>query len=92
MGDKMKTASLPALRVTQELRAEAESVLEDGETLSSLLEQAVLTEIRSRRLRKEFVERGLASRDRGRESGTYHTAEEVLERLDLRLKAREART
>lgn len=90
MGEKMKTASLPALRVTQELRAEAEAVLEEGETLSSLLEQAVLTEIRSRRLRKEFVERGLASRNRARESGTYHTAEEVLERLDSRLKAREA--
>lgn len=86
----MKTASLPTLRVTQELRDEAEAVLQDGETLSSLLEKAVLTEIRSRRLRQEFVEKGLASRDRARESGNYHTAEEVLEQLDSRLKSREA--
>lgn len=87
----MKSASLPALRVTPELRAEAESVLEEGETLSSLLEEAVLAEIQLRRSRKEFIERGLASRDRARETGIYHSAEDVLERLEERLKYHEDR-
>jgi len=86
----MKTASLPALRVTQEVRAEVEASLEEGETLSSLLEQAVLTEVRNRRLKKEFLERGLAARDLAKQTGHYYSAEEVLERLDARLKAREA--
>lgn len=78
----MKSASLPALRVTPELRAEAESVLEEGETLSSLLEEAVLAEIQLRRSRREFIERGLASRNRARETGIYHSVEDVLERLE----------
>ncbi len=85
----MKSASLPALRVTPELRAAAESLLEEGETLSSLLEEAVLAEIQLRRSRREFVERGLASGDRARETGVYHTAEEVLERLEERMKFHE---
>jgi hypothetical protein len=88
----MKSASLPALRVTPELRAEAESVLEEGETLSSLLEEAVLAEIQLRRSRKEFIERGLASRDRARETGIYHSADDVLERLEKRLKFHEDRS
>ncbi|QED29293.1 prevent-host-death protein [Microvenator marinus] len=87
----MKSASLPALRVTPEFRAEAESVLEEGETLSSLLEEAVLAEIQLRRSRREFIERGLSSRDRARETGVYYSAEDVLERLDERLKLHEDR-
>ena len=87
----MKSSSLPALRVTPELRAEAESVLEEGETLSSLLEEAVLAEIQLRRSRKEFMERGLASRELARETGVYHSAEEVLERLEERLRLHEDR-
>ena len=83
----MKSASLPALRVTPEVRAEAEQVLEDGETLSSFLEQAVLTEIRTRQLRSEFLARALASRDRAARTGQYHSSEEVLNRLDARLQA-----
>lgn len=88
----MKSASLPALRVTPELRAEAESVLEEGETLSSLLEEAVLAEIQLRRSRREFIERGLASRNRARETGIYHSAEDVLERLEGRLRLHDDRT
>lgn len=88
----MKSSSLPALRVTPELRAEAESVLEEGETLSSLLEEAVLAEIQLRRSRREFIERGLASRDRARETGIYHSAEDVFERLEERLKFHEDRS
>jgi len=37
----MKTASLPSLRVDPELRQAAESVLLDGESLSSLMESSL---------------------------------------------------
>ena len=37
----MKTATLPSLRVEPELREAAESVLEQGETLSGFIEASV---------------------------------------------------
>ena len=37
----MKTATFPSLRVDAQLRSEAESVLREGETLTSLIETAV---------------------------------------------------
>jgi predicted transcriptional regulator len=74
----MKTANMPSLRVDPELRHDAESVLRDGETLSSFMEQALRSSIQSRRVQKEFIARGLASRDEARRTGKYFAAEEVL--------------
>lgn len=87
----MKTASMPSLRVDPNLRRDAESVLNDGETLSSFMEQALRTSIRSRRMQKEFVDRGLASRDEARNSGEYYTAEEVLGEMENLLSRAEAK-
>jgi hypothetical protein len=88
----MKTASLPSLRVDPELRRAAESVLEDGESLSSFVEDSVREGIERRRLRSEFVARGLASRDEARRSGEYFSADQVQSELDGMLKEAEART
>ena len=74
----MKTASMPSLRVDPELRHDAESVLRDGETLSSFMEQALRSSIQSRRVQKEFIERGLTSRDEAKRTGAYFAAEDVL--------------
>ena len=74
----MKTASMPSLRVDPELRHDAESVLRDGETLSSFMEQALRSSIQSRRVQKEFIARGLTSRDEAKRTGEYFTAEDVL--------------
>ena len=41
----MKTASIPSLRVSPDLRESAERVLRDGETLSSFVETAIRDEI-----------------------------------------------
>ena len=41
----MKTRTLPPLRVTRELRASAEAVLDEGETLSSFVLDAVTRSI-----------------------------------------------
>ncbi|MBW6510910.1 MAG: prevent-host-death protein [Desulfuromonadaceae bacterium] len=74
----MKTASMPSLRVDPELRHDAESVLREGETLSSFMEQALRLSIQSRRVQKEFIARGLISRDEAKQTGEYFAAEDVL--------------
>lgn len=88
----MKTASLPSLRVAPELRRAAESVLEDGESLSSFMENSVREGIERRRLRSAFVARGLASRDEAKHSGEYFSADQVQSELEGMLKEAEART
>ncbi len=81
----IKTASIPSLRVDPELRHAAESVLRDGETLSSFVEQSLRANIEHRRLQQEFIARGLASRNEARRSGDYIPAEDVLRELDVML-------
>ncbi len=61
----MKTTTLPPLRVTPELRASAEAVLDKGETLSSFVLDAVTRSIEQRRSQQQFIARGLASRESG---------------------------
>ncbi len=87
----MKTASIPSLRVNPELRHAAESVLQDGETLSSFVEQSLRSNIERRRFQQEFVARGLASRDEARRTGEYIPAENVLRELDDMLVQAEAK-
>jgi hypothetical protein len=83
----MKTATLPSLRVEPELRDAAESVLQDGETLSSFIESAVRDTIERRRTHAQFVARGLASRDKARRTGDYVDADVVLGNLERKLQA-----
>ena len=73
----MKTATLPSLRVDPQLRDAAQSVLQEGETLSGFIEASVRETIERRRTRAEFVARGLASRDAAQASGVYFDAGEV---------------
>ena len=73
----MKSSSFPSLRVEPELRAAAESVLRDGETLSSLIETSVREAIQRRRIQEEFVARWLRSREDAECTGIYHSAESV---------------
>jgi hypothetical protein len=86
----MKTASLPSLRVEPELRDAAESVLVEGESLSSFIESAVRETIERRRTRAQFIARGLASRDEARRTGVYFEAGEVLGELAEKLARRRA--
>lgn len=78
----MKTATLPPLRVAPELRQAAESVLREGETLSSFMEQSLRDEVNRRRTQAEFIARGLASRDEAKRTGAYFTVKESLAGLD----------
>jgi predicted transcriptional regulator len=88
----MKTATFPSVRVEPELREAAESVLQEGESLSSFVEQAIRENIVRRQRHSEFVARGLASRDDAKRSGDYIAADEVLSRLSKRLDAAKARS
>jgi hypothetical protein len=73
----VKTATFPSLRVSPELREAAETVLHEGETLSSFIEASVKETIERRRVRAEFIARGLASREQARRTGVYHDAAAV---------------
>jgi predicted transcriptional regulator len=73
----MKTANLPSLRVEPELREAAEAVLQEGETLSGLIETAVRESVERRRTRAEFIARGLASRGEAQRTGVYFSAQSV---------------
>jgi len=87
----MKTASMPSLRVDPELRHDVESVLHEGETLSSFMEQALRASIRFRRMQQEFIARGLCSREEARTSGRYFAADEVLGEMEAMLSRAEAK-
>ncbi|MDP2880971.1 MAG: YlcI/YnfO family protein [Azonexus sp.] len=81
----MKTATFPSLRVTPELRQAAEQILQEGETLSSFVEQSIRESIERRQHQQEFIARGLRSRDDARLTGKYATADTVIERLEQML-------
>ncbi|HEX9803760.1 MAG TPA: YlcI/YnfO family protein [Gammaproteobacteria bacterium] len=85
----MKTATFPSLRVDPELRQAAESVLEEGESLSGFMEQSIRANIERRRQQQAFIARGLASRDEAKHSGVYYSAADVHLELDEMLAAAE---
>ena len=81
----MKTTTIPPLRVSPELRAEAKAVLEEGETLSSFVLEAANRSIEYRKARREFIARGLASAKEAKETGKHVTAQKVVDKLTRRL-------
>ena len=74
----MKTATLPSLRVEPEFRHAAESVLQQGESLSGLMEKSLRDEVTRRRNQAEFIARGLAAREEAKRTGVYYTVDEVM--------------
>lgn len=87
----MKTATIPSLRVDPELRQAAENVLQKGESLSSFVVQSLRANIERRCLQRQFIDRGLASREEARQTGEYFMAEDVLRELDDMLSNAEAK-
>ena len=82
----MKTATIPALRVEPKLREAAQSVLCEGETLSSFVEESLRANIERRLHNQAFIARGLASRDEAKANQEYYSAESVLDELTDMLK------
>ncbi len=83
----MKTATIPSVRVEPELRAEVESLLEEGETVSEFVEASVRTAVVRRRNQAEFIARGLRSLKDARRKGDYADADAVVEGLQRKLNA-----
>ena len=81
----MKTATFPSLRVDAEVRDAAEEVLQEGESLSSFLEQSIRESIERRKAQREFIARGLRSRDLARRTGKCGESDPVLGRLEKTL-------
>lgn len=88
----MKNASLPSLRVEEELRSAAESVLRDGETISTFILDAVRLNISRREAQREFIARGLSARDDAKRTGQYVSATDMLKRLDQTIEKAKANT
>ncbi|RWX77280.1 prevent-host-death protein [Neorhizobium lilium] len=86
----MKTATIPSLRVDPELRAAAESVLQEGETLSAFVESSLRRQVEYRTTQAEFIARGLASLAEAERTGRYHSSEDVLAMLKAKLDAAKA--
>ena len=77
----MKTATIPALRVEPKLREAAQSVLANGETLSSFLEESLRANIERRLHSQAFIARGIAARDEAKATQEYYSAESVMSEL-----------
>ena len=81
----MKSSTLPPLRVSPELRADAEAVLAPGESLSSFVHDAVTRTIEYRKAQQEFVARSLASATKARRTGRYVSSGTALKTLRRQL-------
>lgn len=88
----MRSAALPAVRITPELKQQLEDVLADGETVSALVERAVRGEFERRVMKDEFHRRGIEAIERVEAGGAYPTAKDVLGKLEAKLqRAKEGR-
>lgn len=81
----MKTAQLPPVRVEPAVRAEIESALHEGESLSQFVEAAVLQVARRRKADQEFLARGRASLENAKKTGELYPLAGVLDELQTRL-------
>lgn len=88
----MKTTTIPPLRVSPELRQEAEAVLREGETLSGFMLESLQGSIARRRDQQAFIERGLKSAAKARRTGQYATADDVVKQLSGRLNKARAKS
>jgi len=81
-----KSRTIPPLRVSEQLRADAESVLTPGETLSAFVMDAVSRTIDFRKSQLDFLARGMASAERARKEGGYLPADKAVVALRKRLR------
>jgi hypothetical protein len=80
-----KSRTIPPLRVSEQLRADAESVLGPGESLSAFVMDAVTRAIDFRKSQMEFLARGMASAQDARNSGGYVSSAQAVSALRKRL-------
>jgi len=81
----MKTATLPPIRVAPDFRLELEGVLEQGESLSQFVENAVRATVARRKNQAEFIRRGINAIEATKKGGGGIPAEAVIARLEAKL-------
>ena len=84
----MKTAVIPQVRVEPELRADLDSVLLPGETLTEFVEASVRRAIEFRRVQTEFAARCDASLAAYERTGISIPSDLVLSKLEAKVAAR----
>jgi hypothetical protein len=84
----MKSAAVPQFRVEPELRAEPESVLNPGETLTDFVEASVRNAIAFRRVQTSFHARAQGASEEYHRTGVPVPVDAVLDRLQSKLDAR----
>jgi hypothetical protein len=77
----MRTATLPAVRTTPETRQLIESVLREGETLSTFIEETARKHAQWRKEDDAFYARALAASKRIDAGGKTYTLDEVMASL-----------
>ena len=87
----MKSAVIPQIRVEPALRAELESVLQPGETLTDFVEATVRNAIAFRRVQTAFHARAQAASEEYHRTGASVPVETVLKRLQTKLDAKRKR-
>jgi len=81
----MKSAILPQVRVDPELRADLESMLRKGETLSEFIEDTVRSAVAYRRTQAEFHARGETAWQEYLHTGVAHPVDTVIAEMRERL-------
>ena len=84
----MKTAVIPQIRVEPELRADFDSVLLPGETLTEFVEASVRRAVEFRRVQTDFAARCDASLAEYERAGVSILSDVVLSRLEAKVAAR----
>jgi hypothetical protein len=85
---KMKTAVIPQVRVEPQLRADLDSVLLPGETLTDFVEASVRNAVEFRRVQTDFAARCDASLAQYERTGVSVPADFVLSKLEAKVAAR----
>ena len=81
----MKTATLPPIRVAPDFRLELEGVLEQGESMSQFVENAVRTTVAKRKNQAEFIRRGMVAIEATKRDGSGVPADQVIAKLEAKL-------
>lgn len=80
----MKTAALPPVRITPDLRDELDRVLLEGESLSAFVNAAVRQHIAQRQADQTFVARAWAAHEQLQQGGAFETPEALMKDLRRR--------
>lgn len=78
----MKTATLPPLRVSPRFKKSIEAVLEEGETVSAFILQAVAHQAQVRHEQRAFIRKAMARSREAERTGASVSAEKVYDRLE----------